>query len=364
MADPKGIMLYDFLSARGGAEMLTFTLLESLPEVPLCCAFWDKTVFPDGALPKSGFLDLNAASKIPVWRLLKVMWAFEKKTTFLNTYDWILFSGIYAPLAIHNHPTGANLLYCHTIPRFAYDLKEFYASLLPLPFRPAFYGLVLLMRNKYQRALVHMDIIIANSNNVKKRLEKYLGRSAIVIHPPVNTDRFHWTGQKDYYLSLARLENFKRVDLIVNAFRRMPDKKLVVTSSGTEIKRLRRLAADAPNIRFTGWQTEEQLRQWIGDAIAAIYIPIDEDFGISPVEAMSAGKPVIGTAEGGLLETIAPNKTGILLDPPPTVDAIMAAVQDLTPERALKMRSACEARAKLFTRDIFLEKMKAIIDCQ
>ena len=121
---------------------------------------------------------------------------------------------------------------------------------------------------------------------------------------------------------------------------------------------MKRLAADAPNIHFTGWQTEAQLSRWIGNAIAAIYIPMDEDFGMSPVESMAAGKPVIGVAEGGLLETVVPDQTGILLEPPPTADAITAAVNDLTPKRAQEMRSACETRASLFTREIFLEKMR------
>ena len=361
MSTHHGIMLYDFLAVQGGAEKLTLTLLNSLPEVPLCCAYRNQSIFPDPVLPKAGFLDLKVASNIPPWRLLKVMWAFEKKTTFLNSYDWVLFSGVYAPLAVRNHPAGRNLLYCHTIPRFAYDLKDYYMSLVPLLVRPAFYGLIRLVRHRYQRALADMDVIIVNSNNVKNRLEKYLKRPSVVIHPPVDTDRFCWIGQKDYYVSLARLENFKRVDLIVKAFRQMPEKKMVVTSSGSELAHLRQLAGDAPNIQFTGWQTEEQLKQWIGQAIAAVYIPMDEDFGISPVEAMAAGKPVIGVAEGGLLETVAPDQTGVLLEPPPTVNAIKAAVCSLTPQRALGMRSACEVRAKLFTREIFLEKMHAMI---
>ena len=360
MSTRKGIMLYDFLAVRGGAEKLTLTLLESLPDVPLCCAFQDKSAFSEQVLPKAGFLDLNAASDIPAWRLLKVMWAFERKTSFLKAYDWVLFSGVFAPLAARNH-TGVNLLYCHTIPRFAYDLKAYYLSRLPIALRPAFFGLVLLMRHRYKRALAYMDVIIANSSNVRTRLETYLGRASIVIHPPVDTDRFSWIGQKDYYVSLARLENFKRVDVIIDAFRQMPDKKLVVTSSGTEMTRLKRLASGAPNIHFTGWQTEETLQQWIGNAIAAIYIPIDEDFGMSPVEAMAAGKPVIGVAEGGLLETVVPNQTGLLLKPPPTADALINAVHTMTPKRALEMRSACETQARLFTREIFLEKMLTII---
>ena len=93
----------------------------------------------------------------------------------------------------------------------------------------------------------------------------------------------------------------------------------------------------------------------------AEYSDLSIHYDPSPVESMAAGKPVIGVAEGGLLETVVPDQTGILLEPPPTADAIMAAVHDLTPRRALEMRSACETRSSLFTREIFLEKMRGQI---
>jgi glycosyltransferase involved in cell wall biosynthesis len=241
---PDGIVMYDFLSVLGGAEKLTMTLLESFSDLPLCCAYRNTAVFPDDCLPKAGFFDLKAASRVTEWQRLKVIWAFERKTTFINEYDWVLFSGVYAPLAVRNHPAGTNMLYCHTIPRFAYDLKNYYMFRLPPALRPIFYGLVLFMRHRYERAIAQMDVVIANSRNVQLRLQKYLGKSAIVIHPPVDTDRFCWIDQQDYYISLARLENFKRVDLIVDAFRQMPEKKLVVLYSGSEIARLKRLASD------------------------------------------------------------------------------------------------------------------------
>jgi glycosyltransferase involved in cell wall biosynthesis len=224
-----------------------------------------------------------------------------------------------------------------------------------------FLGLTFLVRNRYSRALEQMNPILVNSRNVQLRLRSYLGKSSTVVYPPVDTDRFTWTGQSDYYVSLARLENFKRVDRIVEAFRRMPDKKLVVTSNGSEMGRLRRIASGASNIHFSGWQTEAQLRDVIGNCIAALYIPIDEDFGMSPVEAMAAGKPVIGVAEGGLLETIVAEKTGILLPPPPDVDALVNAVQWLDAWRARAMRSDCESQARQFGRDIFLGRMRSVL---
>ena len=182
-----------------------------------------------------------------------------------------------------------------------------------------------------------------------------------VIFPPVDVDRFRWLGEGDYFISPARLSRSKRVDVIIRAFLKMPDKKLVVLSGGREMEALRKLAGNAGNIHFTGWQSETEIRQWIGNARAAIYVPIDEDFGMSPVEAMAAGKPVIGVAEGGLLETIVDGETGWLLESPPSVDNLVGAVQRIDRSMALAMREACETRARLFSREIFMEKMKAVL---
>lgn len=357
----KGIMLYDFLAVRGGAEKLALTLLKALPDVPLAVGYRDGSSFSAADLPAGGCIDLRAYSKIPAWRILKIMHAFERRTSFLRGYDWVLFSGVYAPLAVHQHPHGANLLYCHTIPRFAYDLQDYYLRQFPWYLRPAFLALVYLMRFKYARALAKMDLILANSANVKRRIERYLGHTAVVVHPPIDIERFRWLGEGDYYVSLARLENFKRVDLIVEAFLRMPERKLVVLSGGAEYDRLVRLAQGADNIRFLGWQPEAEMQAWIGSCRAAIYVPIDEDFGMSPVEAMAAGKPVIGVAEGGLLETIVDGETGVLISGALSPDSLIAAVERLESLGPVTMRSACEARARQFSEQVFIDKMQNLL---
>ena len=133
-----------------------------------------------------------------------------------------------------------------------------------------------------------MDVIIANSKNVQTRIKKYLNLDSIIIHPPVDVDRYNWIDQKDYYLSTARLEPYKRVESIVLAFMQMPEKKLIVASGGSDHRRLEGMAADYPNITFTGWCTDEQLSKLIGETIATLYFPMDEDFGMSPVESMAA----------------------------------------------------------------------------
>jgi glycosyltransferase involved in cell wall biosynthesis len=302
--------------------------------------------------------DLRAYSTIPLWRQFKLARTMTKHTAFLEGYDSVIYSGFYTPLAVRHHLHGRNILYCHTPPRFIYDQRDFYLKRLPFWLRPALQVFINYLQPRYENAIAQMDIIIANSENVRQRIKYYLGKDAVVVNPPCDTARFIWQGQDNYYLSMGRLDPLKRVDLIIKAFLEMPEKHLIVASGGEELQRLQILAKKAPHISFTGWLDDEQLAGLVGNAIATLYLPKDEDFGMSPLESMAAGKPVIGVAEGGLLETIIPEETGILLAPQLNIKAICQAVETLTPRRALIMRNACERQAQHFRREIFLEKMR------
>jgi len=352
--------LYDFLQVAGGAERLSLTLAEGLPDMQLIVS----RIYPEASsLGKNATLARPLADRrsIVLGRIFEAIWVFENRTQFLQHADAVIYSGYYAPFAVKNQYGGRRLYYCHTPPRFAYDLQAAYLEGLPLMARPIFSALVDRYRMRYEQSLKAMDCLVANSLNVRRRLKQYLGLEAEVVYPPIDTDAFKWLGQGDYFMSTARLTPHKRVDLIVKAFLRMPDENLVVVSGGPELGRLRKLASDAQNIRFTGWQSEARLKDWIGHARAAIYIPIDEDFGMSPVEAMAAGKPVIGVAEGGLVETVVDSETGLMIGSPPTVEAIVEAVKALGSGRAGAMRSACEERAKAFDRSVFIEKMAGYV---
>ena len=294
-------------------------------------------------------------------RALRLIYAFTNRTHFIKNYPWVIYSGNYAPLAVKNNETGKNILYCHNLPRFIYDLKEYYQSRYKGLRAPLLSTLVKLLKPRYETALNQMDHIIANSENVRKRIQTFVGKEAVVIHPPCAVDEQQWAGQEGYYLSLARLEPYKRVDELIKAFLKMPDRTLIVASGGSEFQRLKSMAGDAVNIRFTGWLDEQELKNLIGKAIATLYIPIDEDFGMSPVESMAAGKPVIGVAEGGILETVIHNETGTLLSSDPSSEEIINAVEQMTPAYALEMRSACECRAQIFSRDAFFNKMRQYI---
>lgn len=354
------LVLYDFLQVPGGAERTCGLLAKGL-DAPLCVAFQKPGVLDLLTDRPAKVLDLGVRADWPPWRALRCLHAFRYRTAFLADHDWVIYSGFYAPAAVRNHPRGSNLLYCHALPRFAYDLEEHYLQRLPSPARPVFRLFTRGVRAQFAAAVEAMDQVIVNSRNVAQRMRTYLGIQPLVIHPPAVTKGRHWQPQKGYYLSTARLEPLKRVDLIVEAFRQLPEQRLLVASGGSEYERLRTLAANAPNIGFTGWLDDQAMQDLINGCIATLYIPRDEDFGLSPVESMTAGKPVIGVAEGGLLETLIPGETALLLPPDLGVEHLVQAVRDLPPERAEAMRPACERQARHFSAETFLSRMRELI---
>ena len=354
-------LLYDFLQVAGGAERLMLELAHGLPDHRLVVS----RVFPEAraleALEGIEVRTLGTPLTRPLGPIFEAIHAFRHRTAFLEDAQSVIYSGFYAPFAVHRQRGGRRILYCHTPPRFAYDLRGFFLARYPAPVRPLAAAFFDYVKRHYEEALSRMDTVIANSENVRGRLKRFCGVEAQVVHPPIDTERFRWIEAGDYYLSLARLAPYKRVDLVVRAFLAMPDRKLVVASGGPEEGRLRVLAAGAANIAFTGWTSDRQLLDLVGRARAAIYIPEDEDFGMSPVEAMAAGKPVIGVAEGGVLETVVDGETGLLLPPKPGVEALVEAVERLDGERALAMRGACETGAAAYAAPVFVERMRALL---
>ena len=358
----RGVVLYDFLHCRGGAEKVALTMMRAFPHADLCVAYRNAEHFPEEIQNLTNLIDLGVSARFPGGRTLLGSLAFRFSTGRLRRYDWALFSGSVSVEGVHQRPNGVNFYYCHTIPRFAYDLADYYQEQAPPAARPLLRLVALLTRRRYSAALAKMDLIIANSENVRSRLARYLGVSATVIYPPCDVADYRWRGQGDYYLSTARLEPYKRVDRIVKAFAQMPDKKLIVVSGGTDESYLRTLARGAANISFLGWVSERRLRTLVSQCIATVYVPCDEDFGMSPVESMAAGKPVIGVAEGGLLESVVPRRTGLLITGEPHVDALKSAIRTMTPEYASRMRADCEARAELFSTDRFIEQIRSVVD--
>lgn len=355
------IVLHDYFERADGGGRLSTLLVKGL-DAGLCYGFASLPhPFVQGTLQNPQEIDLKALSNLPLWRQFKLARNFENKTGFLNQYETAIYSGFYTPLAVKQHLRGKNILYCHTPPRFMYDQKTFYLQQLPWVLRPLLNAFTNWLQPRYEQAVENMDLIIANSQNIQRRIKHYLNVESTVIYPPCEIERFYWNSQGDYYLSFGRLDPLKRISRIVDAFLQMPDKKLVIVSDGSEFNNLKQQIGNAQNISLLGKVDEQTLLKLIGNCIATIYIPKDEDFGMSPVESMAAGKPVLGVAEGGLLESIIHEETGFLLLPDPNVEMIIEGIHYLTPQRALEMKESCEKQAQQFSVERFLNEMKRII---
>ncbi|HRY63483.1 MAG TPA: glycosyltransferase [Patescibacteria group bacterium] len=357
----KTLIIHDRFMFMGGAERLVLVMARGL-EADICTGFWSDTeTFPKNDVPNKLFILGNPSQKSG-WRYLKFQWLFYFRTNFIKDYDLVIFSGNNCLSAAHNVRKGIKkIFYCHTPVRHAYDLKDYYLKNKVWWKRIILWFFIPLSRLVYRWGFNQMDIVIANSKNVQARIKKYLRHDSLVVWPPIQTDKFKWLSQGDYYLSFSRVDKLKRVSDVVRAFQEMPDKKLIVASGGDDLENVKQLARGYDNIKVVGWQSDEELRSLVGNCIASIYIPINEDAGMTPLESMSAGKPCIGVAEGGIKETIIDEKTGKFIPADYTLEDIIKAVNWLTPERALSMRPACEAQAQNFSEEKFIEGIKAII---
>ncbi len=358
------ICVHDQFIIRGGGERLILELARAL-QADLMAGTVSSDSFPLETLAGSVF-NLNAPGRWPGLKTWQLVRAFQHHAHALRPYHTALYSGVAAPLAVHGHDTGRNVFYCHTPPRFLYDKKDHYLDALnPL----ASMGLKALnrwFRPRYEHAVSLMDVVVANSRHIQKRIKYYLGRDSVVVYPPCDTNRFSQAAKQampgHFYLSTARLDPLKRVDTVIRAFRRLPDKQLVVASGGSETQKLRALAGDASNIHFTGWLDDRQYEQLLAQCLATIYIPKDEDFGMSPVESMAAGKPVFCSDHGGLQETVINQETGFFIDETRLEDALVETISRVTPGQLANMQSACQHRAEDFDSSCFIKKMAALLE--
>ncbi len=296
-------------------------------------------------------------------RHLKLKLTFIYKTKFLRDYDVVIFSGDSISAVKNCSPETKKIYYCHTPPRYIYDLHEQYVQKVPLLLRPVFQMLCYVFSKMYERDIKKMDLILTNSTNTQSRISSYLWLTSTVLYPPVDRNLFQFISQEDYYLSFARLSDAKRVDMVVQAFTQMPDKKLVVIywENDPQKNNIFDIAKWYKNITFVTLPENKGFTDYIGKCIATIYIPVDEDFWMSPIESMSAWKPVIWVNDGGLKESIIDGTTWKLLPKRIRVSDIIHAVWEITPERALEMRNDCEKQADRFNLQNFKEQLHSFL---
>jgi len=303
------------------------------------------------------------------FRHIKLKFAFIFKTKFLSEYDNVIFSWDCITAVRNCKVRAKKIYYCHTPPRYIYDLHDIYVKKVPFLLRPAFKIACFLFAKLYEKDISKMDLILTNSKNTQDRIKKYLGKDSTILYPPVDLSEFKYIETKDYYFSFARLSSAKRVDRIVKAFAQMPDKKLIVShwKNDPQKEEIMELAKNCPNIEFITFGADDKyngkyFKEYVAESIATIYIPIDEDFWMSPVESMAAWKPVLWVNDGGLKETIIDKKTWLLIWKEAIVEDIIAWVKFLTPEKCIQMKDDCIARASEFWIDEFGKKLNEIVN--
>ncbi|HEX8913178.1 MAG TPA: glycosyltransferase, partial [Humisphaera sp.] len=246
----------------------------------------------------------------------------------VSDYDVVISSSYLAAKGVITRPDQLHVCYCHTPVRFAWDLQNQYL---------AESGLVAGMRSFMARLVLHyirswdvrsaggVDVFLANSDYVGRRIRKIYRRPSTTIHPPVDVGVFvPGPGpREDFFLTASRLVPYKRVELIVEAFAQMPDKRLVVVGDGPEYERIKRLAG--PNVRLVGHQSHDRLVQYMQLARAFVFAG-EEDFGIVPVEAQACGTPVVAFGRGGVTETVVDGTTGVFFHEQ-TPDAVAEAIR-------------------------------------
>ena len=271
----------------------------------------------------------------------------------LDGYDLVISSHHSVAHGVLTGPDQLHLCYTHSPMRYAWDQRRLYA-------REA--GVDRGLKGWWVERTMHKarlwdtaagarpDAFAANSAFVGRRIEKFYRRPSTVVHPPVDVGLMPFKSIKQgAYLTAGRIVNYKRFDLVVEAFRQMPDRQLVVAGSGADLTALRK---DPPaNVRFTGWLPDVELRTLMADAPAFLFAGV-EDFGIMPIEAQACGTPVIALNQGGLKETLVgldqPGQPTAILFEEQSVAALIAAVETFERHRTDLDPHACVANAARF----------------
>lgn len=370
-------IIHDWLTTYAGAERVLEQMLLIFPQADLfsVCDFLpdEEQKFLQGKVPRTTFIQrLPGAHKRYRHYLPLMPLAIEQLD--MSGYDLILSSSHAVAKGVLTGPDQLHISYIHTPIRYAWDLQHQYL-------RES--GLEKGLKGWIAKWLLHkiriwdvrtangVDQFVANSAFIARRIWKTYRRQAAVIFPPVDVEAFAFRPDKeDFYLTASRLVPYKRVGLIVEAFTRMPDKRLKVIGDGPEREKIAQMASGSPNIEILGYQSAQVLAQLMGAAHAFVFAA-EEDFGITPVEAQACGTPVIAFGKGGALETVVPlAEEGAATSAAATgcffyeqsVSAIMAAVERFEMVREAITPAACRANALRFAPERFRKDFMSLVE--
>jgi glycosyltransferase involved in cell wall biosynthesis len=342
---------------RGGEKVLE-ALCELFPEADIFTLVADRSKLSETILRhKITTSFLQKIGGVKHYQKMLPLMPFALESFDLTPYDLVISSEAGPAKGIVVRPDAVHICYCHSPMRYIWDLyPQYYANSGPIT-RAAMSITSPFLRAWDVSTAARVDHFVANSAYVAKRIDKFYRRSAEVIHPPVDIDRFTVSGDVgDYYLCAGQITPYKRIDIAVEAFSRM-SKPLVVIGSGVTDK-LRGLAG--PTVTFLGAVDDQAMAHHFSRCRAIIF-PGVEDFGIVPLEVMASGRPVIAFARGGATETVIDGKTGILFREQ-TADSLIEAVEAMELNTGGFAPDILQDSVTRFSRAAFKKNIKTFVE--
>jgi glycosyltransferase involved in cell wall biosynthesis len=361
-------ILHNFMDNIGGAEIVSLTLAREL-DADLYTTNWDAE-----RIASVGFADvvprIVSIGKLPARAPFRHQLALRlfRKLDLGKKYDFYIISGDWAVGgAVNNKP---NLWYAHGPLNELWAFKDFVGKkMMPVWKRPIFEVWVRMNRMLTRRYARHVGAWVCNSENSKARIQRYYGARAAVIYPPIDTKLYSCGTDEGYWLSVNRLLDHKRIDVQVKAFTALPDKKLVIVGSyekgALHFESYKKYIEDIMpiNVELRHWVAQDELLGLYAHCTGFITTSRDEDFGMTAVEAMASGKPVIAPNEGGYRESVIDGETGVLIyeiDKVKLADAVKRLDTELkdTSRRSFYAEN-CRRRARRFDVRVFIGKINA-----
>lgn len=361
-------VFHNFMDNIGGAEIVALTLAKELN------ADLYTTSVDEEKIKKMGFKELlpriYSIGSVPLNAPFRHQLAFLKfrLLNLKNKYDFYIIAGDWAmSAAVNNKP---NLWYVHSPLNELWAFKNYIKeNVLSWWQKPLFEIWVLFNQHLTKKYSKHIGKWVCNSKNTQERIKKYYKKEAVVINPPIDTKKYYYRENGDFWLSVNRLFMNKRVDMQLKAFSNLPDEKLIIVGSYEKSDHFLKYANYCKNIKpgnvkIKSWVQDAQLKELYANCKGFITTSINEDFGMNVAEAMAAGKPIIAPNEGGYKETIINGKTGVLID---NINSERLALtisrlgEDIS-KNPLKYRNTCQEQVKKFDTKIFIEKIKRLLE--
>ena len=364
-------VVHDWLPVLGGAEKVVQQFINVFPESEIYTLF-NFLSDEDEAFFQAKKINVSRLDRLPFvekyYRNLMLLCLREIERFDVDKHDLILSSSAAFSKGVLTRVDQPHVSYIHSPARFAWDLSHEYirdiGGKLTFLKREIAKELIYRFRCWDQRSINTVDAVIANSKFIQRRIYKVYKRKSKVIYPPVNIDKFalYEGPREDFYVTASRLVTYKKVDLIVKAFAKLKDKKLIVIGDGPEMSNLKKIAT--PNVEFVGYQELDDMIKLMQTAKAFVFAAF-EDFGIVPVEAQACGTPVICLSQGGTSETVKPllassSPTGVWFHEQ-NEECIAEAVETFEQHVDLFSASECRKNAEFFGNNRFRTELSDFI---